>query len=86
MVLGGWTILSPVAGVVTVTAAQVTAGLEFLPPAQAHGTYNMTLIARSTETTLGGEQATDAGLNDYEEASAPFSITVAAVVDRAGRQ
>ncbi len=52
------------------TAAQLV-GLQFRGPSQLHGPQNMTLIARSTESSNG----------DFREATSPFTITLNSVLD-----
>ncbi|MEO0636512.1 MAG: type I secretion C-terminal target domain-containing protein [Pseudomonadota bacterium] len=57
-------------GVWTFTAAQVTAGLAFTPPANEHGTYNMTLEATTTEQNGGDNQVSTAAVTVVVDAEA----------------
>ncbi|MEZ5774072.1 MAG: type I secretion C-terminal target domain-containing protein [Hyphomicrobiaceae bacterium] len=49
----------------------------FHPPAEAHGTYNMTIIATATEATVAGEPTAD----DVAMVEAPITVIVTPVVD-----
>ncbi|MFO1170787.1 MAG: type I secretion C-terminal target domain-containing protein [Hyphomicrobiaceae bacterium] len=49
----------------------------FNPPAQAHGTYNMKIIATATEATVAGEATAD----DVAKVEAPITVVVTPVVD-----
>ena len=64
-------------GVWTFTAAQVAGGISFNPPAQAYGTYNMTLRATATEHTVAGESTAD----DVATKDATITVVVAPVLD-----
>lgn len=58
-------------------AASVLADVYFHPPAQAHGTYNMRIVATSTEATVAAESAAD----DIAKVEAPITVVVTPVVD-----
>ena len=58
-------------GVWSFTPAQMAGGLSFTPPANAHGTYDMTLISTATETEN----------NDAAQNSAPIRVVVDAQAD-----
>ena len=58
-------------------AAQVAGGISFNPPAQAYGTYNMTLRASATEHTVAGESTAD----DVATKDATITVVVAPVLD-----
>jgi hypothetical protein len=64
-------------GVWTFTAAQVAGGISFNPPAQAYGTYNMTLRATATEHTVAGESTAD----DVATKDATITVVVAPCLD-----
>ncbi|MBI1386374.1 MAG: hypothetical protein GC150_15815 [Rhizobiales bacterium] len=74
--LGGPAFASPSAGVFTIPVASL-GNVFFVPPAQAHGTYDMTIVATATEATVAGEPTGD----DVASVQAPIQVTVGPVVD-----
>ncbi len=57
-------------GIWAFTAAQISSGINFVPPTQLHGTFNMTLVSIATEAE-----------GDTETNSAPVVVTVNPILD-----
>jgi hypothetical protein len=63
-------------GIWSFSEAQINAGINYTPPPQEHGVFNMTLEAIATEAAVGGQVALKTAVG-----TAPISVTVAAVLD-----
>jgi len=66
-------------GIWSFTPSQIAAGLSFTPPANQHGTFDMTLVSSATETENGSVAQNSALIRVVVDAQADGASVVAAV-------
>ena len=61
-------------GIWSFTPAQIASGISFTPPANAHGTYNMTLVSTATESENGDVAQNSAAIRVAVDAQADAPV------------